>query len=127
MSTSVIDVTHQHLPSPLCQEDCTYVQNNCQATWTAARVAFTDIAFISCDDTSQLLVPNCCTGAGIIISDIPASNNRNTGGVEHRAVILGTVLGVLLFIVSAVVVGIVLVGAKLLYWSRNYNFRHPCF
>ena len=54
-------------------------------------------------------MPNCCTGAGIIISDIPASNNRNTGGVEHRAVILGTVLGVLLFIVSAVVVGIVLV------------------
>ena len=100
------NITHLHLPSPLCQEDCSYVQNNCQATWTAAQVAFTDTLFISCDDISQLLVPNCCTGAGIISSGTSTSNNEST---ENQAVILGTVLGVLFFVISvAVVAGIVL-------------------
>ena len=62
------NATHPHSPSSICQEECTYVQQSCLATWQAAGLAFRSMEpFLSCDDTSHLLHPisHCCTGAGI--------------------------------------------------------------
>ena len=61
------NVTHPLPPSSLCQEECEYVEEDCRATWIEAKLAFTDLLFMDCSDTSQLLspLPHCCTGADI--------------------------------------------------------------
>ena len=64
------NATHTESPSSICEEECVYVQETCRGTWQAIVLVFNDLdPFLICEDTSQLIfpLPNCCTGAGIII------------------------------------------------------------
>ena len=106
------NITYTQSPSSLCQEECVHVEESCQATWQAAELVFTDPPFIDCEDTSQLLspLPNCCTGAGIELSNIiiATSPDSSIGG--------GGVTGIVLVILLlAVVAGSVAVSIVLLY------------
>ena len=95
--------THSILPSSLCQEECIYVQDNCQDTWQVVKLAFIDPQFIDCDDTSHLIfpLPNCCTGLGI---ELPSSTSPET-----HTEIAGIVIGILVFLILAVVAGFAIV------------------
>ena len=63
------NMTHLLPPSSICQEECSQVQSQCQKAWQGAEDLLYPHPFINCDDTSLLLfpLPNCCTGAGIIL------------------------------------------------------------
>ena len=104
--------THSILPSSLCQEECIYVQDNCQDTWQVVKLAFIDPQFIDCDDTSHLIfpLPNCCTGLGIELlppSSTP-SPESHTASVKSGEV-AGIVIGILVFLILAVVAGFAIV------------------
>ena len=101
--------THPLQPSSLCQEECLHVQNTCVPTWQAAKLAFTEPPFIDCNETSRLLfpLPNCCTGAYIVLSEVSSEEN-NDDGVESGAVV-AAVISTLLLILIAVVAGTLIV------------------
>lgn len=106
--------THFIPPSSLCQEECNYVKDNCEATWRAADITFTDLPFIDCDDTAQLLspLPNCCTGAGI--ETTPTSNDSDSIG---SGAVAGIVI-VILFIL-AIPVGFLVAFLIIKYVKKN--------
>ena len=55
------------LPTTICPEECSMVQQACLSTWKALELGLMDYSFINCSDTAALLspLPSCCTGIGI--------------------------------------------------------------
>ena len=108
--------THPLPPSSLCQEECLHVQNNCPATWQAAKIAFTDPPFIDCGDTTELLfpLPNCCTGANIL-----SKTSSDGNGAAVAGAVVGAVVGTLLFVILAVLILIVIVVLVFMYFKGS--------
>lgn len=67
-----------HLPSSICEKECSEVQVSCQNLWDFVKSRLGSEQFIDCEDTSDLLfpIPNCCTGAGVQFT-----NGNTKGGV----------------------------------------------
>lgn len=77
-------------PYTICPEDCNAVQKNCDEEWKNAQLIaeFYDYEFISCDDTSALLLPlkSCCKRVGLQLQ--PSVTEGNKTIIFHILIIL---------------------------------------
>ena len=102
------NTTHPAPPSSICQEECQMVRDKCKDTWNAALVVLYKLEIkpiIDCSDTSNVIfpIPHCCTGAGLSMTAISTTPTVKGGTNEIKTTVVGTVVGVLMFIILTVV------------------------
>ena len=106
------NTTHPAPPSSICQEECQMVQDKCKDTWNAALVVLYKLEIkpiIDCSDTSNILfpIPHCCTRAGLGMTVAEVNGSTTTTDIgrtdDINSIIVGTVVGLLMFIILTVV------------------------